>query len=169
MATSTTTSYTTLALLFFLLLLNQVSCYNIKPVDRRSLLQKASFLAASFAAPTHANAVLSSGFCAQGVGEGCEDRSEGNSFIKSLQEKSAANREANTREALNAFWVKNYPDAFASTGKTMVKKQDGTFAIYSGAEMDELRKANKIGVEIPTAKGGKYQDLTQKRILVLKE
>jgi hypothetical protein len=155
--------------LTLLLLISQVSCYSVRTVERRSLLQKASFLAVSLAAPPHANAVLSSGFCAQGVGEGCEDRSEGNEFMKSLQEKSAANREANTREALNAYWVKNYPDAFASTGKTMVKKQDGTFAIFSNAEMDELRKNNKIGVEIPTAKGGKYQDLTQKRILILKE
>lgn len=159
-----------LTLLSLLLFISQTSCYTIKSVDRRSLLQKASFLASSLAAPSHANAaVLSSGFCAQGVGEGCDDRSEGNEFIKSLQEKSAANREANTREALNAYWIKNYPDAFASTGRTMVKKQDGTFAIFSNEEMDELRKNNKIGVEIPTAKGGKYQDLTQKRILILKE
>ena len=94
-----TTSRFTFHVLVALVLLNtQVSCYNTKPVDRRSLVRNVSFLAtASCLAPPQANAVLSSGFCAQGMGEGCEDRAEGNEFIKSLQEKSAANREANTR------------------------------------------------------------------------
>jgi len=165
----TTVRFIAAVLVALLLLISQVSCYTTKPADRRSLIQNVAFLAASCGAPLQANAVLSSGFCAQGVGEGCEDRSEGNEFIKSLQEKSAANREANTKEALNAFYIKNYPDFFGSTGKTLVKKPDGTFGVYSEAEMEELRKENKIGIEIPMAKGGKYTDLTQKRILILKE
>jgi hypothetical protein len=74
-----------------------------------------------------------------------------------------------TREALNAFYIKNYPDYFQSTGKNLVKKPDGTFVVFSNAEMDELRKANKLAIEIPKAKGGKYADLTQRRIVVLKE
>ena len=47
--------------------------------------------------PQTANAILSSKYCAAGVGDGCEDRSEGNEYIKSLQEKSALNREANLK------------------------------------------------------------------------
>jgi hypothetical protein len=47
------------------------------------------------AAPAHA--VLSSKGCASGVGEGCADLAEDNAFIKSLQEKSAANRETYAR------------------------------------------------------------------------
>lgn len=164
-----TARFTLPALVALMLLVSQVSCYNTYPVDRRSLVRNVAFAAASSLAPLPANAVLSSGSCAQGVGEGCEDRAEGNEFIKSLQEKSAANREANTREALDAFYQKNYVDFFASTGKNLVKKQDGTFAVFSDAEMDELRKQNKIGIEIPKAKGGKYVDLSQKRILVLRE
>ena len=160
------------ALVALTLLCTQVSCYSIKPLDRRSLL--GAFLVATSssscaASPSQAQAVLSSKYCASGVGEGCNDLAEGNEFIKSLQEKSAANREANAREALNAFYMKNYPDFFASTGKTLVKKPDGTFAVFSEEEFLQLKEQNKIGLEILKAKGGKYQDLTQKPILVLKE
>ena len=42
-------------------------------------------------------AVLSSKYCASGVGEGCNDLSEGNDLIRSLQEKSAMNREKYAR------------------------------------------------------------------------
>ena len=164
----TTACFVSSALLAVLLLISQVSCYNTKPVDRRTFARNVGFLVAG-APLQNANAVLSSGSCAQGVGEGCEDRAEGNEYIKSLQQKSAANREANTKEALNSFYQRNYPDVFAVTGKTMVKKADGTFAVFSDEEMDQLRKENKIGIEIPKAKGGKYTDLTQKRILILKE
>jgi hypothetical protein len=40
-----------------------------------------------------ANAVLGAGACASGVGEGCGDRSGGNDYIRSLQEKSAVNKD----------------------------------------------------------------------------
>lgn len=40
-----------------------------------------------------ANAVLGAGECASGVGEGCGDRSDGNDYIRSLQEKSAVNKD----------------------------------------------------------------------------
>jgi hypothetical protein len=153
----------------------QVSCYNTKPLDRRSLfgaLVAASCVASTCTPAVAADAVvgvLSSKYCAGGVGEGCEDRAEGNEFIKTLREKSAENREANSREALNAFYMKNYPDFFASTGKKLVKKPDGGFAVFSEGEFSQLKQENKIGLEIPKTKGGKYQDLTQKPILVLKE
>jgi hypothetical protein len=153
------------ALVSLTLLCAQVSCYNPKLLERRSLF--GALVAASCASP--ADAVLSSKYCAGGVGEGCEDRAEGNAFIKALQEKSAINREASSREALNAFYMKNYPDFFASTGKKLVKKPDGSFAVFSEAEFAQLKQESKIGLEIPKTKGGKYQDLTQKPILVLKE
>lgn len=44
-----------------------------------------------------ATGVLSSKYCASGVGEGCGDLSEGNELIRSLQEKSAANKEKNAQ------------------------------------------------------------------------
>ena len=37
------------------------------------------------------------------------------------------NKEAIQQEARNAYYMKNYPDFFASVGKTMVKKSDGSF------------------------------------------
>lgn len=40
-----------------------------------------------------ANALISSKYCASGKGEGCNDLAEGNEFIRSLQEKSAAKAE----------------------------------------------------------------------------
>ena len=70
-------------------------------VDRRTALQS---LAAAAGVTTlvpvvvePAEAVLSSKYCASGVGEGCSDLSEGNEFIRSLQEKSAVNRERNEK------------------------------------------------------------------------
>jgi hypothetical protein len=65
--------------------------------------------------------------------------------------------------------MKNYPDVFAVDGKTMLKKQDGSFMLVSNEEMMVLRRENKIGVESVKAMGGKVADLTQKPILVLKE
>lgn len=65
--------------------------------------------------------------------------------------------------------MKNYPDWFATVGKSMVKKPDGTFMVVGDAELQDLKKQNKIGVEIPRAMGGKVSDLTQKPIMVLKE
>lgn len=65
--------------------------------------------------------------------------------------------------------MKNYPDFFASLGKTMVKKPDGTFMLVSDAELAQLKKENKIGVEVPKTMGGKFTDLTQKPIIILKE
>lgn len=65
--------------------------------------------------------------------------------------------------------MKNYPDWFASVGKTMVKKPDGTFVVVDDAQLQKLKMDNKIGLEYATAMGGKVPDLTQKPILTLKE
>lgn len=65
--------------------------------------------------------------------------------------------------------MKNYPDVFAVSDKRMVRKADGSFALFSMEEMKELRNAGKIKIEYPKTKGGTISDLTQKPILVLKE
>ncbi len=67
--------------------------------------------------------------------------------------------------------MKNYPDFFASLNppKYMVKKSDGTFDLYDDVQLAELKRANKIRLEKPTAMGGKVIDYTQKPILVLVE
>ena len=65
--------------------------------------------------------------------------------------------------------MKNYPDVFAVSGKTMVKKADGTFLLVSGEELMALKKDNRIGIENVKAMGGKVTDMTQKPVLVLKE
>jgi hypothetical protein len=54
-----------------------------------------SMIPAANAAAT--TAVLSSKYCASGVGEGCNDLAQGNDLIRSLQEKSAMNREKYAR------------------------------------------------------------------------
>ena len=51
----------------------------------------------------------------------------------------------------------------------MVKKSDGSFALFSPAEVDDLVKAGKVKIEYPTSKGGRILDLTQKPVLVLVE
>jgi len=114
-------------------------------------------------------AVLQSGGCALGVGDGCDDVSDGNEFIKELQQRSALKREEYTKEALDAYNMKNYPDFFKSIGKVLVKMPDGTFQAFSDQEFESLKKENKIVLEIPRAMGGKVQDLTQKPILVMRE
>ena len=65
--------------------------------------------------------------------------------------------------------MKNYPDFFATVGKKLVKKSDGTFLLVDDAEMEELLKNNRIGLEIPKAMGGKVNDLTQKPVMVLRD
>ena len=47
------------------------------------------------------NAVISSKYCAYGTGEGCDDLAEGNEYIRQLQAKSAANKEANISVCTN--------------------------------------------------------------------
>lgn len=74
-----------------------------------------------------------------------------------------------SKDAKYAYYMKNYPDWFATVGKTMVKKPDGSFMLVSDEEMMVLRRENKIGVENVKAMGGKVADLTQKPVLVLKE
>jgi hypothetical protein len=108
-------------------------------------------------------------YCAYGEGEGCEDLAEGNPLILELQRKSSANKETNQKEARNAFYMKNYPDWFATVGKTMVKKPDGTFVVLSDEELADLKAQNKIGLEYAKTMGGKIADVTQKPIMVLKE
>ena len=65
--------------------------------------------------------------------------------------------------------MKNYPDWFASIGKVMIKKPDGTFMVVSQAEADDLKRSGKLSSEIATAMGGKITDYTQRPILILKE
>ena len=74
-----------------------------------------------------------------------------------------------SQDALYSFYMKNYPDVFAVSGKTMVKKPDGSFMLLNGEELMALKKENKIGVENMKAMGGKVSDMTQKPVLVLKE
>lgn len=117
-----------------------------------------------------ATAVQASKFCAYGEGDDCENLAEGNPFILELQRKSAANKQANIDSAKNAFYAKNYPDWFATVGKTMIMKEsDGTFIVVDKAELAKLWDENKISVTTPTTMGGKIKDVTQKPMLVLKE
>jgi hypothetical protein len=111
------------------------------------------------------------GKCAYGVGEGCDELSGGNEYIKELQRKSAASKEQAQQEYLSAYQMKNYPEFFASLNppKYMVKQPDGSIKLYEEEELSNLKKAGKIKLEIPRAMGGRVTDLTQKPILVLIE
>lgn len=78
--------------LILLALIGPAFAYQPKTTNRRNLLQQA--LAGAFVASSSpAEAVISSKYCSAGVGAGCGDLSEGNELIRSLQEKSAINRE----------------------------------------------------------------------------
>lgn len=65
--------------------------------------------------------------------------------------------------------MKNYPDFFASVGQTMIKKRDGTFFLVDAAELEQLKKENKLTTEMPRTLGGKFTDITQKPILMLRD
>jgi hypothetical protein len=65
--------------------------------------------------------------------------------------------------------MKNYPDFFAALGKTLVKKTDGTFMAVDDSVLQELKRTNKVTVEIPRTMGGRITDLTQKPVLVMRE
>jgi hypothetical protein len=65
--------------------------------------------------------------------------------------------------------MKNYPDFFAALGQNLVMKPDGSFVTVSDAELEQLRRDNKLTVKIPMAKGGRYTDVTQRPITMLKE
>jgi hypothetical protein len=114
-------------------------------------------------------AVVWSKACASGRGDGCDDLAEGNEFIRSLQQKSAAKADFYAKEARDAYYMKNYPDFFAVVGKSMVKKPDGSFLLVDDAEMETLIRENRIGLELPRTMGGKVQDVTPKPIMVLKD
>lgn len=124
------------------------------------------------ALPEGANAeeVIRNKVCAYGEGNDCEELAEGNPYILELQRKSRANKEAAIKSAENSFYAKNYPDWFATLGKTMIQKEsDGTFIVVDNDELAELVKENKIGTKKATAMGGRVNDMTQKPMLVLKE
>ena len=73
------------------------------------------------------------------------------------------------KEAREAFYMKNYPDWFASVGKTLVKKPDGTYITFDESDIAQLKKQNKLTFEVPKAMGGQLVDYTQKPVLILKE
>jgi len=154
------------------------STANVAGLERRDLLHSsvaAVFGASCLSFPERSDAepisVLRSKGCYRGEGEACDDLAGDNEFIRSLQRKSAENREMNDREALNAYNMKNFPEFFASLNppKYLVKQPDGTFGVYTDDELSELKKSGRIKVENPKAKGGKFADLTQKPIMVLVE
>ncbi|EED88065.1 predicted protein [Thalassiosira pseudonana CCMP1335] len=143
--------------------------------NRRNALKRTAniFLSISTASiavtPANADVIRSPGRCANGEGDGCDSLAEGNAFIESLQKKSLENKEENQKEALYAYYMKNYPDVFAVSDKRMVKRQDGSFVLYSLEEVKEMTNQGKIAIEYPKTKGGRVADLTQKPVLVLKE
>eukprot|EP00523_Entomoneis_sp_CCMP467_P016115 CAMPEP_0168776422 /NCGR_PEP_ID=MMETSP0725-20121227/6029_1 /TAXON_ID=265536 /ORGANISM="Amphiprora sp., Strain CCMP467" /LENGTH=179 /DNA_ID=CAMNT_0008826101 /DNA_START=81 /DNA_END=620 /DNA_ORIENTATION=- len=147
------------------------------PTRRAWLTQAASVVATTTIVttttallPNEAQAVASAGPCASGVGSGCADLAEGNALIQALQEKSAANKERNEKEARDAYYMKNYPDWFQAAGKTLIKKQsDGTFVAVDDAELESLKRDNRLTLETAKSMGGRVVDYTQKPILVLKE
>ena len=86
--------------LSFVLVAPLISVYSFEASSRREAFRLLGSAVAGLATTTStspAAAVISSKYCAAGVGEGCEELASGNNFIKSLQEKSAANREQNER------------------------------------------------------------------------
>jgi len=142
---------------------------------REGLHRLALIITASItcAISSSANAeILQVGPCAGGSGQGCSDLSEGNNFIRSLQEKSAEKRDFYAKQALDAYNMKNYPDYFSALTppRFLVKKPDGSFEVYTENELTALKKAGKIAIEQPPkVMGGKVTDFSQKSILVLKE
>lgn len=69
----------------------------LESLERRAAFSRLLAGAAAFVVATPAHAVLRSKGCYQGEGEACAEYSADNDLIRSLQEKSAANREKNEK------------------------------------------------------------------------
>jgi hypothetical protein len=54
--------------------------------------------------------------------------------------------------------MKNYPDVFAVSDKQLIKKVDGSFALFSSEEVQQLSRQGKIQIEYPKSKGGWMED-----------
>jgi hypothetical protein len=65
--------------------------------SRRSFLKAAAAAFVATATPPPFIIANASPYCSAGVGDNCQDLSEGNAYIKALQEKSAENKEANLK------------------------------------------------------------------------
>ncbi|EJK46927.1 hypothetical protein THAOC_34382 [Thalassiosira oceanica] len=119
---------------------------------RRDVIHQTQTVVLSFMAPLVANFRHRT---ANGEGSDCERLAGGNEYIKSLQRRSIENKEANERESLNAYYMKNYPDVFAVDGKKMVKKTDGSFALYDTNDLARLTHEGRIVIEYPKSMGGR--------------
>jgi hypothetical protein len=140
--------------------------------NSRRLFLLSSITSAATAAvtfPSSASAVISSKYCASGVGDGCDELNQGNEYIKSLQETSAAHKDRYAREARDAYYMKNYPDYFAAVGMELVRKSDGSYASLDLAQVEQLKRENRLTLEVPKAMGGRITDLTQKPVWIMKE
>lgn len=113
--------------------------------------------------------VIRSKKCYQGQGDGCMELAQENALIQSLQQKSQENQKRNEEESLNAYYMKNYPDYFASLGKTMIQKANGGFVLVSDGELEELKRNHQLTYEVPRTRGGTMVDMTQKPTWIMKE
>lgn len=43
-----------------------------------------------------------------------------------------------SQEALYSYYMRNYPDVFAVSDKRMIMKSDGSFALFSPGEVQEM-------------------------------
>jgi hypothetical protein len=158
----------------------EIKCHN--PHRRKFFALTTSYFAWSSVAPTElrkpnvanaidvGNGIIRSKGCYQGTGDGCAELSGDNPLILKLQEQSIRNRERNEKEALYAYYMKNYPDFFNTIGKVMIKKSsDNTFMLVTPQEAERLKALGQLSYEVPKTRGGTIIDYTQKPILILKE
>lgn len=85
--------------------------------------------------------------CENGEGAACERLAGGNEYVKSLQERSRLNKEANVAKVWDqTIMALNYDEYFTTLDKNMVKLPNGSFAVISTEEYSALRKAGRIKV-----------------------
>ena len=143
-----------------------ITCVGYAAVDGAGLLTNNIANAVDVAG----SGIIRSKGCYQGTGDGCTEMSNDNPLIQRLQQQSVKNRERNEKEALYAYYMKNYPDFFNSIGQVMIKKSsDNTFLLVTPQEAERLKGLGKLSYEVPKTLGGTIVDYTQKPILVLKE
>ena len=146
-----------------------IPCVGCLAVDQSGFFNEYSIANAAVDVVGTDNIIRSKG-CYQGIGDGCTELSENNPLIQQLQQQSIKNRERNEKEALYAYYMKNYPDFFNTIGQVLVKKaSDNTFVLVTPQEAERLKGLGKLTYEIPKTRGGTIVDYTQKPILVLKE
>ncbi|CAM9168911.1 unnamed protein product [Choristocarpus tenellus] len=89
-------------------------------------------------------AISNSEICISGTGTGCDSAAGGSDLIKTLQARSAENREKNERETLDKYNQHNYKDYFKTLNMRMVRHKDGKYDLLTESEYSKAEREGRV-------------------------